>query len=284
MNPELKRQYDAIVRLLESLNRNDAAVRYAVGQHVQYVMEDEGKYGSNAVQLVATALHRDADTLYDYARVVKAWPRDFSSMVAKHAAHLTFSHYIALAKVPAQRRTVLMRKAVAGGYSVRELKRVAGLVSSADPVDAGDATNQRQFIADARLLMKPGEIKLYKTPTWLSKRLRDWRRSKHMTTMPASMLLTQTAESLITPGQTWLDHWGTSDVGPYSCCFSKLRSDKALNLISEPYTFGSDQSKMLDHFCRELGGLVWHVSSNAWWYPGHTIRVIIHEKKLATQP
>jgi len=128
------------------------------------------------------------------------------------------------------------------------------------------AARQRKLIDDARRLLKPGEVKLHKLPSWLAKRLRAYRKTHALVSVPSSMLL-----ETLSSADRWLDHWGTSNVGPFSCCH------KALNFVSEPYDFGAKTAQAIDQFCDALGALEWHVSSNTWWYPGRTVRVTIHE-------
>jgi hypothetical protein len=144
---------------------------------------------------------------------------------------------------------------------------VSARLSSADVI----ARRQRAFIADARRLLKPNEVKLHKTPAWLTKRLRAYRKACSLAPIPSSMLLVDTLNH---NGQwnCWLDHWGTGD-GPYVCCH------KSPCLISEPYDFGPREARDLNVFCREVGGIIWHVSPNAWWFPGSTVRITIHEER-----
>lgn len=123
--------------------------------------------------------------------------------------------------------------------------------------DAGQ--QQRKLIAEARQLLRPGEVKLHKTPPWLNKKLRAYHK--------------RTQVHLLTEPWRWLDHWGTS-AGPYSCCQGPV-------FVSEPYAFGFDEAEALMRFCDKLGGLTWHVSSNTWWYPGSTVRITIHESVKA---
>lgn len=132
-------------------------------------------------------------------------------------------------------------------------------------------SEEEQFIEGARRLLKPGEVKLHTVPTWLNVRLRAYRKARLLDRLPSSMLLTMTIGSICSdPG--WLDHHGASTTGPFKCCHQMV------NLVSEPYDFGSETACALDTFCRVLGGLEWHVSSNTWWYPGSTVRITIHEK------
>jgi hypothetical protein len=129
---------------------------------------------------------------------------------------------------------------------------------------------QRKPSEDVRRLLKPGEVKLHKVPPWLTKRLHVYRKAHALSRLPSSLILEETIP-IIDSGR-WLDHWGTSNVGPFACCH------KSLNFVSEPYEFGAREAKTLDRFCGALGGgLQWHVSSNTWWYPGHTVRITIHE-------
>ncbi len=139
--------------------------------------------------------------------------------------------------------------------------------------------SQEQLIADARRLLKPGEVRLHKMPTWLNRRLVAYRKTQGLDRLPLSMLLGHTVPSICGPHSGgWVDHWGMSDGGPFACC------GEAPNLVSEPYGFGTETAKALDRFCEALGGLKWHVSSNSWWFPGSTVRIIVHEVMPAVSP
>ena len=129
---------------------------------------------------------------------------------------------------------------------------------------------QEKFIDDARRLLKPAEVKLHKIPTWLSVRLRAYRRANELSQVPLSMLV-QTIG--LVSDDRWLDHWGACVSGPFVCC----HKHKVLNFVSEPYDFGSETARSVDRFCERLGNMEWHVSSNTWWYPGSTVRITIHE-------
>ena len=126
------------------------------------------------------------------------------------------------------------------------------------------------LIEKVRYLLKPGEVKLGNIPPWLVRRLRAYRKTQELDILPVSMLLPQSVHD-ISSQSTWLDHWGTSTVGPFTCC------GKRPVLVSEPYSFGKNDAADLDKFSHVLGGLDWHVSSNAYWYPGRTVRITIHE-------
>lgn len=134
----------------------------------------------------------------------------------------------------------------------------------------------RKRIEEARILLDPGEVKPNEVPPWLSKRLTTYRQ-QHGKVIDYSpdrasthMLQEDTLRQLFSTG---LDHYGTSDRGPFKCCH------QGLNFVSEPYEFTTKTAQCLDAFCAALGGLKWHVSSDTWWNPGHTLRITIHEKK-----
>jgi len=123
------------------------------------------------------------------------------------------------------------------------------------------ADRQRKRIEDARYLLKPNEVELNKLPTWLTRRLRTYRKEQGLDDLPTSMLLHETVRKLCDP--RWLDHWGLSADDEF---------------VSEPYNFNSKTAEALESLCSELG-IEWTVSSNTWWFPGSTVRITLREKR-----
>lgn len=124
---------------------------------------------------------------------------------------------------------------------------------------------QNKFLADARLLLKPGEVESEKIPVWLSKRVtafcREHKASDHSAFLRLHNAVRMTAFDACS---SWLDHWG----------YSK-NTQGQYDFVSEPYAFFTREAKSVEAFCEALGGLCWYLSSNSWWYPGHTHRIVI---------
>lgn len=121
---------------------------------------------------------------------------------------------------------------------------------------------QRKWIDDARKLLGARKVKLHDVPTWLKKRLRAYRKRKHLLPLPASLLLENTDTGGV---HGWLDHFGTVDHPRLGKVF-----------VSEPYGLTDDGALSLAAYCKVLG-LEWYVDANSWWYPGHTVRIVIYE-------
>lgn len=141
------------------------------------------------------------------------------------------------------------------------------------------AAKQRQMILDARKVLEPGEVKLHVIPIWLSKRITAYRRLNCLAPTSSRVWALQDAileiarAAGLEPDFRWLDHWGVSDSGPYSCCHGKNKC-----FVAEPYGFSTRTALWLDAIADALD-LTWHISSNTYWFPGSTIRIILHEKK-----
>ena len=91
-----------IGKLFTTEDTNVAVVRFDIGEQVGRLMNAEDAHGKGLVAEVAKELGRDADTLYDYARVGALWTRTgFRKLVARKndaGATLSFSHFVELAK------------------------------------------------------------------------------------------------------------------------------------------------------------------------------------------
>ena len=134
----------------------------------------------------------------------------------------------------------------------------------------------RKWIDDVRRFIRPAcKVEPDKLPPWLVTRLRAWRKRNRLDPVPTALLLyDMQPDWTFGGGSSWLDHWGTSKAGPFKCCH------RGVNFVSEPYEFGPEKAALLNRFCEALGGgLVWHVSSDSWWYPMHTVRITIHEQE-----
>ncbi len=131
---------------------------------------------------------------------------------------------------------------------------------SPPPTRASDAVaaSVNARIAAARKLLKSSPVTLWACPRWLRWRIESVEKG---TWLPMEYLF---GEQLHTTAR-WLDHWGTSRIGSRSV------------FVSEPYDFDLDDAKEVDVFCKTLG-LGWYLSSNSWWYPGRTIRIVFYEE------
>jgi hypothetical protein len=130
MNPDLRRQYDAIRRLLANVTAADARGRHRVGQIVVEIRRSNERYGARAVPLLAEALARDESTLYRYASVAEAWDEAALESVLDRRMPgrepLSWSHLLELAAIPSpERRERLLNEVLQRGLSVRALADLA---------------------------------------------------------------------------------------------------------------------------------------------------------------
>jgi len=137
-----------------------------------------------------------------------------------------------------------------------------------------------QEIDAARKALKPEKVRDAYIPGWLSKRLTRYckrhdietYRCKQTALFYASNAIANAADIDTSTTTIW-DHWGTIKAERYKCCHEA----KSV-FVSEPYNFNTTTARFLDAFCEALG-LEWHLTPNAWHYPGYTIRILIHEKQ-----
>lgn len=98
----LRKKVEEIRTLVAREEKNVALTRYAIGAHVNEVTGGKETYGDNAVGIIAHAVDRDEDSLYDYAAVAAAWEEgSFKKLLAERNARgapLSFSHFIELTK------------------------------------------------------------------------------------------------------------------------------------------------------------------------------------------
>jgi hypothetical protein len=129
MSPPLHARYERILAALLDSVKGYADGRYRIGDEVAAIEAAPEKYGQQAVKLLSTAIGRNEDSLYRYAKVATTWPdkRTFNALLNRknvHGVPLSFSHFIELSKVKSdKRRDQLLEEALTQGYPVRELAR-----------------------------------------------------------------------------------------------------------------------------------------------------------------
>ena len=120
---------------------------------------------------------------------------------------------------------------------------------------------QMQFIDAARQLLQPSPVDLHHVPGWFRLVLLENYGCQHGPT-DGSTLLTTLAQTL---EWRWVDHWGsTSYHGVHA-------------FVSEPYGLRAADLGAIAEMCRACN-LEYIVSPNSWWYPSHTIRILIFPK------
>ena len=142
------------------------------------------------------------------------------------------------------------------------------------------ALKQRQEIEAVRKLLQPEKVRDGHIPGWLSKRVTRYCRQHDIETYGCKQMALRYAlnhaahvAGVADASSTVLDHWGTIKARHYRCCCAAESV-----FVSEPYGFGMASALTLEAFCKALD-LDWHLTPNAWHYPGSTIRVLIHEKQ-----
>jgi hypothetical protein len=126
MNADLHEKCEALRGLVTTTDLASLKARREIGKHVLEVEQGADKYGEGAVEKLARALGRDADTLYDCAHVfVLLENKKLGALAERHPVRgtaLSFSHWVALVEADAKDREELAREARANGWSVRTLK------------------------------------------------------------------------------------------------------------------------------------------------------------------
>ncbi len=123
-----------IGKLLAKEGSSTSMVRYDVGSKVDRLMKEEDGHGKGLVAEVATQLGRDADSLYNFARVAAVWTRTgFRQLAARKnaaGAPLSFSHFVELSRkggkdgagLGEKPRMKLLKRALKEKLSVRALE------------------------------------------------------------------------------------------------------------------------------------------------------------------
>ena len=128
-------------------------------------------------------------------------------------------------------------------------------------------TAQNRFIADARAVLRPSEVKLHRVPGWLRLRLLKAFGCRDHDTSGCGVLQ-HAMKHLAGNGwlDGWMDHWGSSTIG-----------DRRV-FVAEPYTLTLAEHGAIERLCAAIDCECW-LSSNSWWYPGHTLRIVITPKR-----
>ncbi len=124
---------------------------------------------------------------------------------------------------------------------------------------------QREFIAAARNLLEPSPVRLHHVPNWFRLRLlRAYGCDRGDTSGFAMLCFATTGCACSLP--TWIDHWGSCD----------HRGKTAF--VTEPYSLAPADLQQIDAIAKRCG-IAWHITSNSWWFPGSTIRVLLYESE-----
>lgn len=131
---------------------------------------------------------------------------------------------------------------------------------------SADLRRQVNEIESARAVLNPSPVDAHHVPDWLRRRAMKRFGCNRGDTTGWGVLFHAVRQVDPTGKATcaWLDHWG---VTPWH---------GKTALAAEPYSLSADDVASIDRFARELG-IEWRLSSNSWWFPGRTIRVLFFE-------
>lgn len=99
---------------------------WRIGQRINKVLEDESKFGVNAVEQIATALQLEANLFYSCRKFASAFTaaevKELGARKNAAGVGLSFSHFVALSRVQdTEFRTKMLNKAYQHCLSVRDL-------------------------------------------------------------------------------------------------------------------------------------------------------------------
>lgn len=130
----------------------------------------------------------------------------------------------------------------------------------------GERSAQRQFIEDARALLKPSRVEVNKVPRWFRRAILDAFRGTGMFRNQecySGLPVLHTVRKRL--GLRWLDHVGTCD------WYGKRA------FVTEPYGIDAEALKSAQDFASRIG-CECALSSNSWHSPGATLRIVFFEK------
>lgn len=124
-------------------------------------------------------------------------------------------------------------------------------------VDVGKEVERR--IAEARRILEPTEVRLHRVPKWLRLLMLQKFGCRNRDTSGGGVLWNAVQTDSC---GGWLDHWGSTMMCGKLC------------FVSEPYNVTAEKVADVDAFAARLG-VQWSLSANSWWYPGHTVRIVL---------
>ena len=96
---------------------------------------------------------------------------------------------------------------------------------------------QKAHIDAARAILRPSPVAIGRAPRW-------WH------------------PSLLPTFPRWADHWGTTKL-----------ADGRLAFVCYPYSLSAEEHAECERVALLMGAHFW-VTSNSWWFPGSTIRLV----------
>jgi hypothetical protein len=144
LSSNLQPIYETVRDLLAGSARDEVRSRHRVGVLIAQVKRAPGTYGTHAVEELARRLNASVPTLYRHSMVAECWSEpalgDLMNRTTPHGQPLSWSHLVLLAGVTsANRRTVLLERALEEGLSVRALSALLDGPNHVDGAEAGGA-------------------------------------------------------------------------------------------------------------------------------------------------
>jgi hypothetical protein len=120
----------------------------------------------------------------------------------------------------------------------------------------------KQEVEARRRLLQPSEVE-HRIPDWFRKRLIRAYGCERGLRSGADVL----EHARRANGWTWLDHRGST----------AWRGQTAF--VSEPYNLSATELRQIADMCSRCD-LHYRVTSNSWWNPGETIRILIFQPEI----
>jgi len=127
----------------------------------------------------------------------------------------------------------------------------------------------QQQIDTAREILKPSPVRPNHIPRWFAQCLKPFRHKHDGTNMSFHRM----REAV---GGRWVDHYGSTLIVRRE--FGREVRTEQICFVSEPYGFRPDDARYLDELAKRTG-VLWSLEANSWWYPGHTVRIVIEPPK-----
>ncbi len=129
MNPELRKEFSAIANYIKEQIQLNLQFYHKLGTKVAKVHADEAKYGSGAVDKIATGIALDKGIVYKAMTFAKQFTADeLKGLMARETANgkpLTWSHMAQLVHVPERQKVdELIELIFTNDLSVRDLRDV----------------------------------------------------------------------------------------------------------------------------------------------------------------
>lgn len=129
----------------------------------------------------------------------------------------------------------------------------------------------KEWIEDARLVLKPLQVKLNHVPNWFRKAvIKAFPKQGISSGADVGLFLLNHAYR-----HGWLDHWGSSN--------RILNGEPISVFVTEPYQIDHLDLLAVSGLADKLN-CCYGVFANSWWFPGSTLRIEFWPKELGRPP